>query len=220
MMFDRLLPYLTRKNIYRFFYFSLAFVCLQVSFIPGAINSKKQEKTNKFTAIQLKTPAIKENNKIESLETKHINTAAVNKKWENPERENMQQARRNSSLSSRGFSRSDLNLLAHLIYAEARGEPFTGQVAVGAVIINRMHNPQFPATIKEIIYKKGEFCTVRDGQIYLTPDAQAYRAASLAIQGWDPTNGALYFYNPARTTSRWIWTRTVTTKIGNHVFAR
>ena len=115
--------------------------------------------------------------------------------------------------------RIDLNLLARVIYAEARGEPFEGQVAVGAVLINRVRSPKFPNDLWSVVFKKGEFCTVRDGQVWMEPDATAYRAARLAKAGWDPTNGALYFYNPSKTTSAWIWSRTVTTRIGRHVFA-
>lgn len=127
-----------------------------------------------------------------------------------------------AAAASGGDSRDDgidLHLLARVIYAEARGEPFEGQVAVGAVLINRVRNPKFPNDLWSVVFKKGEFCTVRDGQIWLEPDATAYRAARLAKAGWDPTNGALYFYNPSRTTSAWIWSRTVTARIGRHVFA-
>lgn len=119
-----------------------------------------------------------------------------------------------------GAQNVDLTLLARIIHAEARGEPIEGQVAVGAVLLNRIRNPRFPNDLWSNIFKRGEFCTVRDGQIWLEPDAAAYRAARLALNGWDPTYGALYFYNPARTTSRWIWSRPVTTRIGRHVFAR
>jgi len=115
---------------------------------------------------------------------------------------------------------ANLNLLARVIYAEARGEPLEGQVAVGAVLLNRLKSPRFPNNLWGIIFKKGEFCTVRDGQIWMDPNAQAYRAARLALSGWDPTHGALYFYNPAKTTSKWIWSRPVTRQIGSHVFAR
>lgn len=121
--------------------------------------------------------------------------------------------------SGREVDPIDLNLLARVIYAEARGEPLKGQVAVGAVLINRIRNQKFPDDLWSVVFKRGEFCTVRDGQVWLEPDAEAYRAAQLAKDGWDPTNGALYFYNPSRTTSRWIWSRTVTTRIGRHVFA-
>ena len=114
----------------------------------------------------------------------------------------------------------DLDLLARVIYGEAGGEPYEGQVAVGAVLVNRVASPNFPNNLWNIVFKKGEFCTVRDGQVWLRPDATAYQAAKLAKAGWDPSHGALYFYNPGKTTSKWIWSRTVTTQIGSHLFAR
>ncbi len=113
----------------------------------------------------------------------------------------------------------DTYLLARVIHAEARGEPLEGQVAVGAVLLNRLHDARFPKTLSQIIFKRGEFCTVRDGQIWMTPNQQAIKAAQLAVSGWDPTNGAVYFYNPGKTTSRWIWSRPVVQKIGRHYFA-
>lgn len=113
----------------------------------------------------------------------------------------------------------DVYLLARVIHAEGRGEPFEGQVAIGAVLLNRLRDPRFPKTLQQIIFKQGEFCTVRDGQIWLSPNAESIRAAKLAVSGWDPTGGALYFYNPAKTTSRWIWNRPITNHIGKHVFA-
>jgi len=115
---------------------------------------------------------------------------------------------------------ANLNLLARVIHAEARGEPLEGQVAVGAVLLNRLESAKFPNSLWGIIFKKGEFCTVRDGQVWMNPNAQAYKAARMALSGWDPTHGALYFYNPAKTTSKWIWSRPVTTEIGSHLFAR
>lgn len=114
---------------------------------------------------------------------------------------------------------ADIYLLARVINAEARGEPFEGQVAVGAVLLNRLHDSRFPKTLAEIIFKQGEFCTVRDGQVWMSPSQQAIKAARLASAGWDPTGGAVYFYNPAKTTSRWIWSRPVVQRIGNHIFA-
>ena len=114
---------------------------------------------------------------------------------------------------------ADIYLLARVIHAEARGEPFVGKVAVGAVLLNRLESSRFPNTLAGIIFKPGEFCTVRDGQIWMTPNADAIRAAEYAMAGWDPSGGALYFYNPAKTTSRWIWSRTVTYRVGEHVFA-
>jgi len=119
--------------------------------------------------------------------------------------------------------RSDLMLLARLIYAEARGEPFSGQVAVGAVIVNRLASPLFPKSIREVIMQhRGrdyQFQPVADGAIDLTPDATAVRAAITALNGRDPSHGALYFYNPAQAMDSWIRSLPVVTRIGNHVFA-
>ena len=112
----------------------------------------------------------------------------------------------------------DLYLLASAIHGEARGEPYEGQVAVGAVILNRVDSPDFPNTIPGVIYQQGAFDAVRDGQITLTPNDTAFRAAQDALNGWDPTNGALYYWNPATATSRWIWSVPITTRIGRHVF--
>jgi spore germination cell wall hydrolase CwlJ-like protein len=118
-----------------------------------------------------------------------------------------------------GLSEGDIWLMAQLIHAEGRGESLEGQVAIGAVLLNRLRDRRFPNSLAGVIYEPGAFCTVRDGQINLTPNAKAVRAARLAAAGWDPTGGALYFYNPARSTSAWIFTRPVLTRIGRHVFA-
>ena len=117
------------------------------------------------------------------------------------------------------YSSADSYLLAKCIYAEARGEPYTGQVAVGAVILNRVRSSKFPNTISGVIYQPYAFTCVSDGQINLTPDATAKKAAQDALNGWDPTGGCLYYYNPATATSSWIWSRTVMLSIGKHNFA-
>ena len=122
------------------------------------------------------------------------------------------------SSSTSSQSSSDLYLLAKCVYAEARGEPYTGQVAVAAVILNRVKNPSFPNTISGVIYQKGAFTAVTDGQINLTPNSTAYKAAQDALNGWDPTYGCIYYYNPATATSSWIWSRQTVVTIGNHVF--
>lgn len=114
---------------------------------------------------------------------------------------------------------SDLYLLAKCIYAEARGESYTGQVAVGAVILNRVKSSAFPNTVAGVIYQKGAFTAVSDGQINLEPDKTAMNAASDALNGWDPTYGCIYYYNPAVATSSWIFGRKTVTTIGKHVFA-
>jgi N-acetylmuramoyl-L-alanine amidase len=118
-----------------------------------------------------------------------------------------------------GYSSSDVYLLAKTIYAEGRGEPYTGQVAIGAVILNRIRSEDFPNTVSGVVYQKHAFTAVSDGQINLTPNETAMRAAKDAINGWDPTGGALYYYNPAVATSAWIFDRQTVTVIGKHVFA-
>ena len=116
-------------------------------------------------------------------------------------------------------SKQELNLLARAVYGESRGEPYLGQVAVAAVIINRILSPQFPDTFAEVIYQQGQFSAVGDGQINLRPNQTAYRAARDALNGKDPTNGALYFYNPETATRvEFFQGRRVITKIGNHLF--
>lgn len=124
-----------------------------------------------------------------------------------------------SSANNSNYTSSDLYLLAKCIYAEARGESYTGQVAVGAVILNRVASSSFPNTISGVIYQKGAFTAVSDGQINLEPDKTAMNAASDAMNGWDPTYGCLYYYNPAVATSSWIFNRQTVTTIGKHIFA-
>ncbi len=123
------------------------------------------------------------------------------------------------SSSNSNYTSSDLYLLAKCIYAEARGESYTGQVAVGAVILNRVASSSFPNTVSGVIYQKGAFTAVSDGQINLSPDKTAMNAAQDALNGWDPTYGCLYYYNPAVATSSWIFGRKTVTTIGKHVFA-
>ena len=117
-------------------------------------------------------------------------------------------------------SNSDLNLLAKLVYAESRGEPYQGQVAVASVVLNRVKNSSFPNTIAGVIYQAGAFSVVSDGQINLTPNETAKKAAQDAINGWDPSYGAIYYFNPNTTTNKWIWSRPVTVTIGNHRFCK
>lgn len=122
---------------------------------------------------------------------------------------------------SRGVSgRDDYTLLARLIHGEARGESYIGKVAVGAVVLNRVKSSKFPNSVAGVIFQPGAFTAVADGQIWLNPDDESLRAARDALSGWDPSGGALYYYNPAKTTSGWIWSRPVITVIGKHRFAR
>jgi len=125
-----------------------------------------------------------------------------------------------SSSSGGSASSNDLNLLAHLIYAEARGEPYTGQVAVGAVVLNRVKSSSFPNTVAGVIYQSGAFSVVSDGQINLSPNTTAVNAARDALNGWDPTYGCIYYFNPDTATSSWIWSRPYVITIGKHRFCR
>lgn len=124
-----------------------------------------------------------------------------------------------SSGGVNGFSSADVYLLARTIYAEGRGEPYVGQVAIGAVVLNRVRHDEFPNTISGVVYQKHAFTAVTDGQINLTPNETAMKAARDAINGWDPSGGAIYYYNPAVATSSWIFSRPTVTVIGKHVFA-
>lgn len=125
----------------------------------------------------------------------------------------------NSSGSSSNNS-SDLNLLSRVVYGEARGEPYEGQVAVAAVVLNRVKSSSFPNTISGVVYQSGAFDIVRDGQINLTPNSTAKKAAQDAYNGWDPSKGAIYYFNPSTATSKWIWSRPMTVTIGRHRFCK
>ena len=125
-----------------------------------------------------------------------------------------------SSSSSTTSNSSDLNLLSRIIYGEARGEPYSGQVAVGAVVLNRVKSSSFPNTISGVIYQSGAFDAVRDGQINLSPDSTAKKAAQDALNGWDPSYGAIYYFNPSTATNKWIWSRPMTVTIGRHRFCK
>ena len=125
-----------------------------------------------------------------------------------------------SSSSSSSSYNSNLNLLSRVIYGESRGEPYTGQVAVGAVVMNRVRSSSFPNTISGVVYQSGAFDAVRDGQINLTPDSTARKAAQDALNGWDPSYGAIYYFNPSTATNKWIWSRPMTVTIGKHRFCK
>lgn len=116
------------------------------------------------------------------------------------------------------YSERDLQLLANAVYGEARGEPYEGQVAVAAVILNRLEHPDFPDTISEVIFQPLAFTAVADGQIWLTPNERAKEAVLDALNGWDPSENAIYYFNPNTATSKWIWTRPQIKKIGEHIF--
>lgn len=136
---------------------------------------------------------------------------------------NREKGSRKSSYSvavSRSYSRDDVMILARAIHGEARGESFEGQVAVAAVILNRTKSEDFPRSVNGVIFQPGAFDAVDDGQIWLEPTEKSIKAAELALSGYDPTGDALYYWNPAKTTNKWIWSRPIIKRIGEHVFAR
>lgn len=119
-----------------------------------------------------------------------------------------------------GFSQNDIQLMANAVYGEARGEPYVGQVAVAAVILNRVNSATFPNTVSGVIFEPRAFTAVADGQIWLTPNERAKEAVLDAINGWDPTGHALYYFNPDTATSAWIWGRPQIKQIGKHIFCK
>lgn len=125
-----------------------------------------------------------------------------------------------STANTSASSSSQLNLLSRLIYAEARGEPYEGQVAVGAVVLNRVENSSFPNTVAGVIYQSGAFSVVSDGQINLEPDSTARKAAQDALNGWDPAYGSIYYFNPDTAKNAWIWSRPYVRTIGKHRFCK
>jgi N-acetylmuramoyl-L-alanine amidase len=122
------------------------------------------------------------------------------------------------SANTMGLSENDLKIMANAVYGESRGEPFEGQVAVAAVILNRVKSPSFPNTPSGVIFQPGAFTAVADGQIWLTPNETAQKAVRQALNGWDPTGGCIYYFNPKTATSKWIWSRPQVKTIGEHIF--
>lgn len=123
------------------------------------------------------------------------------------------------TVSASTYQESEVRILARLVSGEARGEPYVGQVAVAAVVLNRVKSPAFPNTISGVIFQTGAFDAVWDGQFDMEPTENSIRAARDALNGWDPTGGCLYYYNPSTATNSWIWTRQVQLTIGKHAFA-
>ncbi len=126
-----------------------------------------------------------------------------------------------ATASRGGASQSnDVYTLAQCIHGEGRGESYVGQVAIGAVVMNRVNDPKFPNTISGVIFQPGAFTAVADGQMFMKPDESSLKAARDALNGWDPSGGAIYYYNPAKTTNKWIWSRPIIKVIGKHYFCK
>lgn len=119
-----------------------------------------------------------------------------------------------------GLTRQDLNLIAHLVHGEARGEPFKGQVAVADVILHRVKSSKFPNTVPGVIYQPGAFTAASNGQMNLPANAESMKAVLDAVHGWDPSHGAMYYFNPAKTNNAFVWSRPEICKIGHHIFTK
>ncbi|MFD2209036.1 spore cortex-lytic enzyme [Virgibacillus halophilus] len=133
-------------------------------------------------------------------------------------KQNTQQTNSKPASVPPGYSQNDIKLLSNAVHGEARGEPYEGQVAVAAVILNRVDSPLFPNTVSGVIFQPGAFTAVADGQIWLTPNETSKKAVIDAINGWDPSGNAIYYFNPDTATSSWIWSRPQIKKIGKHIF--
>lgn len=150
----------------------------------------------------------------------------VTKKWspeltmDKPATNPANNASNMTTSNSLGLSANDLKIMANAVHGEARGEPYIGQVAVAAVILNRVDSASFPKTVSGVIFQPGAFTAVADGQIWLEPDESSKRAVRDALNGWDPSGDCIYYFNPATATSKWIWSRPQVKKIGKHIFAK
>jgi spore germination cell wall hydrolase CwlJ-like protein len=191
--------------------------------VPEATRRKMTVKTDKLLKQSLTRPVHESFSKQTTISqaaspassaAAHQFKAAVNAPKSASKPVKMSSASRVSPVSNYQY-----RMLARIISAEAKGEPLKGQVAVGAVILNRVKSKKFPDNIASNVLKRGQFEPVTNGHIWNEPTSSAYKAARLALQGWDPTYGALYFFNPVKSSSRWIWSRPVIMRIGDHVFA-
>lgn len=207
---------------------SLSAVIARVPFVPGGETqalSKLGSSGKEVTAIQ---DALRDRGLFQGESTGYYGTktqAAV-KQFQRQKGLTVDGIAGPQTLSALGISvgtvpqatESNIYLLARIISAEARGESYTGQVAVGAVVLNRVEHPSFPDTISGVIYQKGAFTAVTDGQFDQPIASSAYNAARDALNGWDPSGGAIYYYNPDKTSNKWIRSRPVITRIGSHLF--
>ncbi len=217
----------------RVIYYLLAAFCLCMSLVSLICqNFDRQETLSKIGSSGKEVTAIQEALKDRGLFTADVTgyygtqTQAAVRKFQQQKGLSVDGIAGPATLSALGITvgsvpkatDANVNLLARIISAESRGEPYTGQVAVGAVVLNRVQHPSFPDTIAGVIYQKGAFTAVDDGQFWEPVSDSAYNAARDALNGWDPTGGAIYYYNPKKTSNKWIRSRPVITTIGDHLF--
>ena len=191
-----------------------------------AANNNQQKATNQQKPANNKTSTNNNNanNKSTANNNNANNKAANNNTKANPPKSNagesVQKKTPTAANVPNGFSQNDIQLMANAVYGESRGEPYIGQVAVASVILNRVTSPSFPNTVSGVIFEPRAFTAVADGQIWLTPNDTAKQAVLDAINGWDPTGNAIYYFNPATATSGWIWSRPQIKQIGKHIFCK
>lgn len=205
---------ITREARMRFFFFinsfGLLLLCLFVTPTSATAPHFKQAAS---------VPTDKSNRPEQSAkpETKpNIPASSEKRKSVQASRDVQRKVTRNGHVK---LTERDMELLARLVYAEGRGEPYEGQVAIAAVVLNRVESPQFPNTVREVIFAPNAFSPVQDGHLSRKSNESTRKAVQDAVKGVDPSNGSLYFFNPDTATSRWIWSRQQTIKIGNHNFA-
>ncbi len=188
--------------------------------IDGIAGTKTKEKLAKAT--KYNEQEVKQNMYKTKQPSSNTQKDQGNKQPEKQEASNQKQPTQQTGAVNvpQGFSQNDIKLMANAVHGEARGEPYEGQVAVAAVILNRTKSATFPNTVSGVIFEPRAFTAVADGQIWLTPNDTAERAVLDAINGWDPTGSALYYFNPETATSAWIWSRPQIKQIGKHIFCK
>lgn len=191
----------------------------------GNVPIEKQVKQNGNSAVSKKSTTNKKSNaQSNNTTTKSTTNKTANKgntnKTNNKKNNTTNNTTTKTTNTPAGFSQNDINLLAQTVYGEARGEPYVGQVAVAAVILNRLESPSFPNTVSGIVFEPLAFTAVADGQIWLEPNETAKKAVIDAINGMDPSENATYYFNPETATSKWIWSRPQIKQIGKHIFCK
>lgn len=183
----------------------------------GNVPIEKQVKQNGNSAVSKKNTTNKKSNAQSNNTT---NKSTTNKTANKGKTNKTNNTTTKTTNTPAGFSQNDINLLAQTVYGEARGEPYVGQVAVAAVILNRLESPSFPNTVSGIVFEPLAFTAVADGQIWMEPNETAKKAVIDAINGMDPSENATYYFNPETATSKWIWSRPQIKQIGKHIFCK
>jgi N-acetylmuramoyl-L-alanine amidase len=194
---------------------------LDIDGIAGQGTKDKLVKASKYNEQYVKEQ-IRKGNKFTHYGGVELNqqTKGGNKTNQAPAQQNNTAQKPTATNVPNGFSQNDIQLMANAVHGEARGEPYIGQVAVASVILNRVESASFPNTVSGVIFEPRAFTAVADGQIWLTPNEQSKKAVLDAINGWDPTGNAIYYFNPDTATSPWIWSRPQIKQIGKHIFCK